>query len=210
MTYEFDKIEEHYKALTPFIFQAAKDTPKRWITPYSNEIDWPGMFTPIEMSTWMAIRGFGQAPLYPQYPVGKYFVDFGNPVVKVAIECDGKEWHQHRAEQDHIRDTKLKELGWDVYRICGSDCVRLVEEYEEIMGNYILSPEDVPTCAQEYYQKTIEGLVRAIAFFYFGYKRVYDEMEYDMAHQCLVSRISIDDQNLNNKYNIFQNLKYKN
>jgi hypothetical protein len=36
--------------------------------------------------------------LYPQYPVGRYFVDFGNPVHKVAIECDGARWHSYRRD----------------------------------------------------------------------------------------------------------------
>ena len=41
-------------------------------------------------------------PFYPQYPIGKYFVDFADPVKKIVIECDGKKYHQDK-EKDKRR-----------------------------------------------------------------------------------------------------------
>lgn len=76
--------------------------------------------TPIERWLWSDIRTVG-AVLYPQYPVGRFFVDFGNPVVRVAIECDGAAYHQDK-EKDAKRDAELQRLGWAVYRITGKDC----------------------------------------------------------------------------------------
>lgn len=76
--------------------------------------------TPIETWLWSDIRAL-DAVLYPQYPVGRYFVDFANPIAKVAIECDGAEWHNDKAK-DAARDAELEAMGWTVYRISGSDC----------------------------------------------------------------------------------------
>jgi very-short-patch-repair endonuclease len=76
--------------------------------------------TPIERWLWSDIRSV-DAVLYPQYPVGPFFVDFGNPVAKVAIECDGAEWHKDK-QKDAERDAHLAELGWTVYRITGKEC----------------------------------------------------------------------------------------
>lgn len=75
--------------------------------------------TPIERSMWSDIRCMGLV-FYPQFPVGRFFVDFGNPVSRVAIECDGKGYHD--ANRDRERDEDLARLGWRVYRMSGSAC----------------------------------------------------------------------------------------
>lgn len=84
--------------------------------------------TPIELATWERIRNVN-AVFYPQYPVGRYFADFGNPIAKVAIECDGKMFHQDK-ERDAKRDSDFLEMGWDVYRLPGNVCVP-IDDYEE-------------------------------------------------------------------------------
>lgn len=81
--------------------------------------DWGALMTPIESAIWQDIRQMG-LPLWPQLPVGRVFVDFGNPVKRVAVECDGAAWHD--AAKDAKRDAYLGEMGWRVYRITGRDC----------------------------------------------------------------------------------------
>jgi very-short-patch-repair endonuclease len=76
--------------------------------------------TPIERWLWADIRQV-DCVLYPQYPVAGYFVDFANPVAKVAIECDGAAYHTDKAK-DAARDKRLFDLGWTVYRISGKAC----------------------------------------------------------------------------------------
>jgi hypothetical protein len=76
-------------------------------------------FTPIETWLWADIRAV-DAVLYPQYPVDGVFVDFGNPAAKVAIECDGADYHD--ARKDAERDARLEGLGWTVYRFPGWMC----------------------------------------------------------------------------------------
>jgi very-short-patch-repair endonuclease len=88
--------------------------------------------TPIERWLWADIRAV-DAVLYPQYPVGGFFVDFGNPAAKVAIECDGAEFHKDKAK-DAARDAKLAAMGWTVYRITGRDCRTQYDEETRTPG----------------------------------------------------------------------------
>jgi very-short-patch-repair endonuclease len=87
--------------------------------------------TPIEKSMWCDIRCSGVV-MYPQLPVGKFFVDFGNPRLKIAIECDGKQWHDPK--KDAERDAILKKLGWTIYRFTGSECIKTGNEFEDEIG----------------------------------------------------------------------------
>lgn len=104
-------IREIYEAVGPSIVSG--ETRGKYL------VDWE--FTPIEYDMWCSIRLLG-LPMWPQYPVGRYFVDFGDPIRKIAFECDGRQWHQ--ADKDAKRDAELLELGWTVYRFPGWQCVR--------------------------------------------------------------------------------------
>lgn len=97
------------------------------VSPYSWEVDAGVSLTPIESAMWSDLRMEG-AVFYPQYPALGYFLDFANPVAKVAIECDGKAFHKDKAK-DALRDAKLAEHGWKVYRFTGSECVKDTQEY---------------------------------------------------------------------------------
>ena len=83
--------------------------------------DWHNVFTPIESNVWAAIRDRG-LPMWPQFPVGRYSLDFGNPVLRIAIECDGKEYHD--AINDAERDFQLRRLGWRTIRVPGYACLQ--------------------------------------------------------------------------------------
>ncbi len=165
-TIPYDLIRQHYERTTPLIFEAASKYNYRWLTPYSRYVDFTRIMTPIEFDAWQAIRCFGLMPLYPQYPVGKYFADFANPVFKITVECDGKEFHQDK-EKDRLRDEDFKKLGWTVYRISGADCVRILHlpDYED--KQYADYDENKARKQyQDYYLKTIEGLIRSLHFRY--------------------------------------------
>ncbi len=122
MTYlqnDWKRIRAFYSSINPEIMAAPAD---EWsVDPYLWE-EHRGMinFTPIESWLWADIRQCG-AVLYPQYPVLNFFLDFANPVAKVAIECDGFAFHQDK-EKDASRDQRLMDAGWTVYRISGRHC----------------------------------------------------------------------------------------
>lgn len=108
----FDAIRRIYVAEAKYIARGE-------YSPYI--ANWEAIFTPIEREMWDAIRCYGGLRFYPQYPVGRYFVDFGDPWKCIAIECDGKRWHDEA--KDAARDKALESLGWIVLRIPGSACL---------------------------------------------------------------------------------------
>lgn len=92
--------------------------------------DWVSVFTPIEAAVWSDLRCAGLS-MWPQFPVGRFFVDFGNPVARIAIECDGKAFHD--AQKDAARDLELARLGWKVLRIPGWRCKNEAPELDPDM-----------------------------------------------------------------------------
>lgn len=134
----FKKIRANYVTKA----RAVKDGADAWERSDPYELaDWLKVFTPIEYAAWCEIRGAG-LPLWPQLPVGKFFVDFGNPEYKVALECDGKDYHD--ATKDAERDRILSGMGWKVFRAPGWRCNKqmkrpgelLAEQGEEVTGEY--------------------------------------------------------------------------
>jgi hypothetical protein len=129
--------------------------------------------------------------------VDKYFIDFAHPLKKIAIECDGKDFHLNK-EKDQIRSRVLRDLGWTIYRISGSDCKRVPGneyfDYDEQQG-----PERWEELRTEFYTKTIEGLLRAISVVHLGINKPGDdcsdrdlwfyELDISLATQCLKNRI---------------------
>lgn len=101
------------------------------IDPYAWSAPETGIcLSPIEMALWDDIRMLNMV-MYPQYPVGRFFVDFANPGARVAIECDGKRWHTD-VVRDRERQAEIEEMGWVVYRITGRDCFTdTVEGYDD-------------------------------------------------------------------------------
>jgi len=120
-------IRTHYKKHNPGILAERRD---EWaIDPYAWDAQPPFIFlTPIESWFWADARN-ADLVLYPQYPVAGVFVDFANPAAKVAIECDGAEFHTNKCK-DAIRDEGLAYIGWTVYRITGADCRKEFDEKE--------------------------------------------------------------------------------
>ena len=126
-------------------------------------VDWIPMFTPIEMSVWQDIRSAG-LPLLPQVPALQYFIDFANPFEKIAIECDGKAWHDE--EKDAKRDAALMAEGWTIYRITGSECNRIRPapwEFDESDH----TEESRYGIAREFFLTTATGIMFAIGHIHF-------------------------------------------
>jgi len=105
-------IRDGYEFYLPSILEAAERG--GCISPYF--FDWK--FTPIEMYAWQDIRGTG-IPMYPQVPVGRYFIDFADPFLKIGVELDGKDFHDRA--KDEARDEDLWSQGWRIFRIPGRE-----------------------------------------------------------------------------------------
>jgi very-short-patch-repair endonuclease len=101
---------------------------------------WPELFTPIEYALWFDIRGRG-LDLWPQLPVGRFFADFGNPVARIVVECDGKEFHRDTAK-DCARDQEMEAMGWTVVRIPGWQCNRQILTSAEAQEKHGISEDE--------------------------------------------------------------------
>lgn len=74
--------------------------------------------TPIEQMLLAELRTAGLSPRV-QYDIPPYRVDFAFEDVNLAVEADGREWHD--PDKDRSRDEKLEELGWHVMHFSGAD-----------------------------------------------------------------------------------------
>ena len=89
--------------------------------------------TPIEFNVLGTIKECN-LPLLPQYPVLNYFVDFGDPIKKIAIEVDGVRYHTDKVK-DNKRQSEIEALGWTFYRITGTKTYEIMEDfYQRITG----------------------------------------------------------------------------
>lgn len=158
--------------------------------------DWSQIMSPIELTAWQVIRSRGRLPLYPQYPVGKYFLDFGNPFRKIGVELDGKDYHDKA--KDYKRDMELRSVGWDIIRITGSemnkmpacDVSRLFEDENQRFEDF--------GRLRGYLTNTGEGILDAVRCVYFGGRpEVPEELEHEYIAYC---QRTIEDHILLNSY----------
>lgn len=75
--------------------------------------------TALEQVFIDALRWVGLRPK-PQFQVENYVLDIAFPAAMLAVEIDPSHWHRNtRSKHDRIRDARLAELGWTVYRWSG-------------------------------------------------------------------------------------------
>lgn len=123
----WNQVRRHYAMFEADILAAPAN---EWaIDPYAWQFLAGVSMSPIEAAMWGEMRVEGVV-FYPQYPVGRFFVDFGNPVARVAIECDGRAFHQDWAK-DRARQDEIEAAGWRVYRLSGRACLQESLEVED-------------------------------------------------------------------------------
>lgn len=156
----FREIESAYAAALPEWMEKYEATGRMHHDVYLME--W--QFSPIELGVWSEIRQRSM-PFYPQMPACGYFLDFANPFLKIAIECDGKAFHDK--ERDRARDARLAAAGWMVFRLEGHECKRQFDiegEYNEPTRDQVL----------RYFGVTSAGLLDAIRWAYFSDPNPHD------------------------------------
>jgi very-short-patch-repair endonuclease len=74
----------------------------------------------IEKRLYNALKSHGFNPI-PQVRCGPYRIDLALMEYKLAIECDGKEWHStpEQKKHDSRKNYYLKKNGWKVCRLSG-------------------------------------------------------------------------------------------
>lgn len=137
LSQRFQAIKHNYRRKQAMVDSGIDD----WFRSDPYEVAyWPALFTPIEAALWSDIRRWS-LDLWPQLPVGRFFVDFGNPIARIAVECDGVEWHKDK-EKDCRRDQTLFEMGWEVVRIPGYQCKGEILTREEAEYEKGIAPEN--------------------------------------------------------------------
>lgn len=83
--------------------------------------------SPIERQLFIAFWHAGiSAAIQCQVQVGRYRLDFAVCKYKLAIECDGHEYHKTKEQRRHDaeKDRFLLADGWRVARFTGSEIVK--------------------------------------------------------------------------------------
>lgn len=75
--------------------------------------------SPIETTLYGQMRRY-RIPCELQYKIKGIRFDIAIPSIKLAIECDGKEFHKDNLK-DKSRDIASNKQGWEVRRFTGSD-----------------------------------------------------------------------------------------
>jgi len=62
-------------------------------------------------------------PIIPQYQVGKYFLDFAMPAIKLGMEIDGLAYHngQESFMKDRRRQREIESQGWRIVRFAAKE-----------------------------------------------------------------------------------------
>ncbi len=166
----FDDIQKAWDENLPIYIEHHKQNDTLRFDPYF--YDWVRLFSPIESMVWNTIRCNG-IPLFPQFPACGYFLDFANPIVKIALECDGAAYHD--TKKDFERDTKLIKNGWMVFRVTGKECNLVVDDafYRESDQE----EDDRTRKIEQYFLNSSDGVVHAIQKILFP--RVKGDYQYD-------------------------------
>lgn len=120
--------------------------------------------TPIESILLDAMRARSLAPQV-QYGIDRYRVDFAFPEYRLAVEADGRAWHD--AARDARRDRHLERLGWRTLRFTGSEIVRdpdataeqILSAVDERSNVITHSPVEAPTTRSRW-QRFLDWLLR--------------------------------------------------
>lgn len=156
--------------------------PRIWF--HAEAFDWLKIFSPIEMDAWIALRGKG-IPMYPQYNILNYYLDFANPGFKIAIELDGKDYHD--PEKDKKRDFELFKHGWKVFRIKGKEMVREYKDFSDFEDwEWRDNNDEVMKDIRHWIMNTGNGVIEAIARVYF-YKKPIDPIDHEIYTICITT-----------------------
>lgn len=101
--------------------------------------------SPIEHYFYMELERNSLAEFCrPQFEIGKYRTDFAFPIARLAVECDGQDYHyatQEQIERDQKRDKYFALKGWRIIRFEGVAIRRNInlcmQTIKDILNPYI-------------------------------------------------------------------------
>lgn len=118
----------------------------------SNKNGFEWRMSAIEQRLWSMLRCIGYCKNFnPEYPILNYFVDFGDPLKKIAIECDSKMYHYAKYREDTERQKRIESQGWRFFRFNSAQIYS--DKYEDIiyseLQNGILEQIYIDNCINE-------------------------------------------------------------
>jgi len=132
------KIRKTYLEYKPILEKGER------VSPYDIGIEWE--MSPIEENVWAAIRYIG-LPLYPQVPVGPYFMDFGDFRHRIGIEVDSVKFHTDW-QKDKARQSYIEKRGWKIFRFPSRIVYKTREDFTD---------ENQNVNWDRYYEDSAEG-----------------------------------------------------
>jgi very-short-patch-repair endonuclease len=182
---QWNALRKLYEYHTPEIIERSKEDITAMIDPYL--VNWK--FSPIEDIAWGYIRDYG-LPLYPQYPLGRFFIDFACPYLRLGVELDGKQYHN--AEKDKKRDEWMAAQGWQVFRVPGRECYVKHKDFHEIreMSSYGACESEIHGELQRFFMETAEGVFKALEIMYFSQDGRLSSPYYRLAQESLIAHRS--------------------
>jgi very-short-patch-repair endonuclease len=151
-----------YMENIPFILEASRKDIKRWSESYL--LNWNRFLSPIERTAWNSIRETSHIPLYPQFPVFNFFIDFANPLIRIGLELDGKNYHS--TKMDLQRDLKLSRFGWKIFRVTGAETKVKYLDRSELEEREIVGQEKY-NAIENWIMNTSDGLIQSLKYWYF-------------------------------------------
>jgi hypothetical protein len=103
--------------------------------------------------------------------------------LRIGLELDGKEFHD--SEKDKLRDQKLFEYGWKIFRVKGSECYTKHKQLDEIELNDNNNSDETDVELETWFLNTCEGVIFALKEVYFTSKENRNNKYYDLALQTL-------------------------
>lgn len=129
-------------------------------------LPWAETFSHAEKFAWGKLHNHPSVVLYPEYPVDKFFLDFGNPALSIGVEIDGKNYHD--ADDDLARDLALLRQGWIIFRVPAKELFWDLEhpaEYVSRNGGSIEEDwdnDEVHEIALNYYLRSGDGFLESL------------------------------------------------
>lgn len=154
-------IRQAYMECLPAILDQGRRDNTRRVGPYI--LDWTAHLNEPEQIVWESIRN-RRVVLYPQFPVFNFFLDFGNPHMRIAVEVDGK---QHDPSKDKKRDGLLADIGWKVFRIPAAECFTDANEIAQ-QPDFNLFDVDFRDTVGQWLLNSADGVIQSLEWVYFA------------------------------------------
>jgi len=136
---------EKETAITRRLQESMRSQIKHQIGSIMTDFEKKKVDSPIELLMWDALERYELiSGACKQFEIGPYRIDIAYPMARLAVECDGAQYHrenQIQLERDQKRDKYLARKGWRTLRLEGIAICRdiefCVEKVKRCLGVFV-------------------------------------------------------------------------